>query len=97
MTIDETPKGSAHEIERYLLESRLRMTMNYGAVVAALTADLGLSPREHYLYVHPAFLAGMLPCYIEASERPEGTLLPLPCEGIGYEGAPKRRWGRGAG
>jgi hypothetical protein len=82
----------AHDIERFLLESRLRMTMNYGAIAAALTADLGLSPRAYYLYMHPAFMAGMLPCYIDGSARPAGTLLPLPCEAVSYQGAPKRSW-----
>jgi hypothetical protein len=67
--------------------------MNYGGLVAGLAADLGLSPREYYLFLHPAFLAGMVPCYIEASERPEGTLFPLPCDGVAYLGAPKRAWG----
>lgn len=82
----------AHDIERFLVESRLRMTANYGAIAAALTADMGLSPREYYLYMHPAFLAGMLPCYLDASERPETTFLPLPCSGVAYKGAPKRTW-----
>jgi hypothetical protein len=84
----------AHGIERFLLESRLRMSMNYASLIAALTADMGLSAREHYLYLYPAFLAGMLPCYIDASERQAGTLLPLPCEGVAYQGAPKRSWRR---
>jgi hypothetical protein len=82
----------AHEIERFLVESRLRMTANYGAIAAALTADMGLSAREHYLYVHAAFIAGMLPCYIDAEARPAGTFLPLPCEAVAYQGAPKRTW-----
>jgi hypothetical protein len=82
----------AHDIERFLLDSRLRMRMNYGAIAAALTADLGLSPREHYLFMHPAFLAGMPPCYLDAVDRPEGTLLPLPCDGVAYRGTPKRTW-----
>jgi hypothetical protein len=82
----------AHDIERFLVESRLRMTANYGAIVAALSADMGLSPREYYLYMHPAFLAGMLPCYSEASGRPASTLLPLPCDGVAYQGAAKRSW-----
>lgn len=84
----------AHDVERFLLDSRLRMRMNYAAIVAALTADLGLSPREHYLFGYPAFLAGMTPCYMDAAERPEGTLLPLPCDAVAYEGAGKRPWTR---
>jgi hypothetical protein len=82
----------AHDIERFLLESRLRMSMNYGALCAALTADMGLSPHEHYLFAHGTFLAGMPPCYLDALERPANTVLPLPCEGVSYQGSPKRSW-----
>jgi hypothetical protein len=82
----------AHDIERFLLESRLRMGANYAAICAALTADMGLSPREHYLYVSVAFVGGMLPCYLDAAARPAGTFLPLPCEGVAYQGAAKRSW-----
>jgi hypothetical protein len=82
----------AHDVERFLLESRLRMRMNYGAIAAALTADMGLSPREHYLFAHATFLAGMPPCYLDAAERPANTLFPLPCDGVAYRGAPKRAW-----
>jgi hypothetical protein len=82
----------AHDIERFLVESRLRMSMNYGGIAAALTADLGLSPREYYLFNHAAFLAGMPPCYLDALERPANTLLPLPCDGVAYRGAPRRSW-----
>lgn len=82
----------AHAIEDCLLGSRLRMHMNYGAILAALAADMGFSPREYYLFMYPAFLAGMLPCYIEASEKPEGTLFPLACGDVAYLGVPKRKW-----
>jgi citrate synthase len=44
------------------------------------------------LYMLPAFLAGMPPCYLDAAQRPESTLLPLPCDGVAYLGAPKRSW-----
>lgn len=84
----------AHDVERFLLDSRLRMAMNYGAIAAALTADLGLSPREHYMFSFAAFLGGMPPCYIDAAERPAGTFLPLPCDGVAYQGAAKRPWSR---
>jgi hypothetical protein len=82
----------AHDIERFLLEARLRMRMNFGAIAAALTADLGLSAREHYFYAHGTFLAGIVPCYMEAAEKPANTLLPLPCEGVAYVGVGKRSW-----
>jgi hypothetical protein len=82
----------AHAVEECLLAGRFRLRMNYGAVAAALAADLGLSPREYYHFMYPAFLAGMTPCHIEAASRPEGSFLPLPCGGIDYRGTPKRPW-----
>ena len=84
----------AMSIEETMLTSRLRMKMNYAGLVAALLADIGLSPKEHYLYSFPAFLAGMPPCFIEANERPEGTLYPIPCTSIQYEGESKRAWNK---
>lgn len=79
-------------IEDTLLAERRRMKMNYGGVVAALAADLGFSSREYYQFMFPAFLAGMQPCFLEASERPEGTLYTMPCENIKYEGREPRSW-----
>jgi hypothetical protein len=82
----------AHAVEQFLLEGRWRWRMNYAALSAALTADLGLTPREHYQFTFPAFLAGMQPCFIEASERPAGTLFPLSCQHVNYMGQAKRPW-----
>lgn len=82
----------AFAIEEFLFDGRWRMKMNYAGLVAALVADLGFSPREYYLFLFPAFLAGMQPCFIEASERSEGTLFPMSCVDILYEGQLERRW-----
>jgi len=82
----------AFAIEETLFAGRWRMKMNYAGLVAALVADIGLSPREYYLFLFPAFLAGMQPCFIEASDRPEGTLYPVSCTDILYEGQPQRSW-----
>lgn len=82
----------AYAIEEALIAGRWRQRLNYGGLAAALAADLGLSPKEYYLFMFPAFLAGMPPCYIEAQQRPEGSLFPLPCTHILYEGQPKRPW-----
>lgn len=82
----------AFEVERVLLEGRWRWRMNYGALSAAMAADFGLSTREYYLFSGPAFLAGMQPCFIEASERTEGTLFPLACAHVKYEGHATRPW-----
>lgn len=85
----------AFEVEHILLAGRWRLHMNYAALTAALAADFGLSPREYYFFVIPAFLAGMPPCFLEAVEKQEGLLFPLPCRVMLYEGAAHRPW-RGA-
>lgn len=89
-------KGSflrlAFDVEAFLRAGRWRMKMNYAALVAALGADLGLAAREFHLYMFPVFLAGMQPCVVEANERPEGTLFPLKCADILYEGVQERTW-----
>lgn len=82
----------AYAIEEALIAGRWRQRLNYGGLAAALAADLGLSPEEYYLFLFPAFLAGMAPCYIEAQQRPEGSLFPLPCTHILYEGRARRPW-----
>lgn len=82
----------AFAVEEELMAGRWRMKMNYAALVAALGADIGLSPHEFYLFMFPVFLAGMPPGHIEAAERPEGTLYPIPCNGIRYEGQSRRPW-----
>jgi len=82
----------AFAVEQALLGGRWRMKMNYAALVAALGADLGLSEQELRLLMFPVFLAGMPPGVVEASERPEGTLYPLSCSDIAYEGNARRAW-----
>jgi hypothetical protein len=84
----------AFEVEKILLAGRWRLHMNYAALAAALAADFGLSPREYYFFVIPAFLAGMPPCYLEAAEKPAGLLFPLPCRVMLYEGVTRRQWQR---
>ena len=82
----------AFEVEKILLAGRWRLHMNYAALTAALVADFGLSSCEHYFFTITAFLAGMLPCHLDAAQKPEGLLFPLPCRMILYEGTTRRRW-----
>ncbi|RTL47597.1 MAG: citryl-CoA lyase, partial [Rhodocyclaceae bacterium] len=82
----------AYSLDEVLERGRWRLRMNYAGLAAALAADFGLSPREYYLYLFPAFLAGMTPCHLEALERTEGTLLPLPCSLLDYQGPTQRTW-----
>ncbi len=82
----------AFAVEEALLSGRWRMKMNYAALVAALGADIGLTQQEFSLFMFPVFLAGMQPCFIEASERPEGMLYRISCADIAYEGRAQRAW-----
>ena len=94
LSLDQGPHlRLAFAVEKELLDSgRLHLKMNYAALIAALGADIGLTPREFSLLMFPLFLAGMPPGFIEASDRPEGTLYPISCTDILYEGKPKRSW-----
>ncbi|SFU59185.1 hypothetical protein [Pseudoduganella namucuonensis] len=69
-----------------------RLPMTYSSVVVAIPLDMGLSPMECYLYMQPSFVAGMVPCYLEALERPTGATFPLRCASIEYDGAASREW-----
>lgn len=84
----------AFAIEEILLAGRWRMRMNYAALAAALVMDMGMSPREYYFYLLPSFLAGMPPCYIEATTRPPQATFPLRCTSVRHEGPPRRVWAR---
>jgi citrate synthase len=82
----------ALEIEQLLVARNPMLRMNYAALMSALCADLGFSPTEMHHFQLPVFLAGMSPCFIEAAERPAGTVFPLSCDHITYEGPALRRW-----
>lgn len=82
----------ALQVEQILVARNPVLKMNYAAMVAAFAADLGFSPEELHHFQLPIFLAGMPPCFIEAAQRPEGSLFPLTCEHVQYEGPPKRVW-----
>jgi hypothetical protein len=82
----------AFEIERTLLAMGKRLPMNYATPIVAIPLDMGFTPRECYLFVQPSFMAGMPPCYKEASERPEGTTFAIPCIHVHYQGPAERRW-----
>ena len=82
----------AFEVEKILLAGRWRLHMNYAALSAALAADFGMSPKESYFFGMAGFFGGMPPCYLDAAEKPEGLLFPLPCRMMSYEGVVRRRW-----
>ncbi|MEO6974485.1 MAG: citrate/2-methylcitrate synthase [Gallionella sp.] len=82
----------AFEVERILLQGRWRWHINSVGLTAALCADFGMNPKEYYFFGMPVFLAGMPPCYLDAAEKQEGLLFPLPCRTLSYEGVSRRDW-----
>ncbi|MBL1433789.1 MAG: hypothetical protein COB94_010175 [Gammaproteobacteria bacterium] len=82
----------AFNIESALLTGRWRMKMNIAAPIAAIAADRGLSRNEFYNYMCLCFTGGMLPCFQDASDKMEGTFLPISCSKISYEGKNLRSW-----
>ncbi len=84
----------AFEVEKILLPTSPKLRMNYAALHAALIADMDISAREYQMLRLPTFLAGMPPCLVEAAGKPEGSLLPIPCSDIAYEGVAQRTWRR---
>lgn len=80
------------KIEGILKQKRLRIKANISSVCAALTADLGLSPREFYWYALLSFSVGILTCYVDAHEKPEGAFFPLRTDRINYKGKETREW-----
>ncbi len=79
-------------LDEYLSSSHWKISINYGAVAAALAIDMGLSAEEYYLFMFPSFLAGMPPCVLDATAKPEGVLFSLACADIVYKGQAKRTW-----
>ncbi|MDO8350295.1 MAG: citrate/2-methylcitrate synthase [Gallionella sp.] len=83
----------AFEVEKILLEmGKANLRMNYAGMISALGADFGLTAGEFNIFIVPMFLAGMPPCWVEAAEKPEGTLFPTPCGEIAYQGVSIRTW-----
>lgn len=82
----------ALETECILLARPKPLKLNYAAAVSAMVADLGFSAQELQLFITPIFLAGMIPCFIDGAQKPEGTVFPMSCSDIFYEGPLKRPW-----
>jgi hypothetical protein len=80
------------EIERILQQNRRRLRLNIAGLAAALAADQGLTEREYAGYVALDFGAGIIPCYFDAADKPEGSFFPLRCDRISYAGPEPREW-----
>lgn len=86
----------AFAVEEILRARNANLRMNYAGITSALCADMGFSILEFQVFRVPLFLAGMPPCYLEAREKTEGSLFPLACPDILYEGRAKRPWQEGS-
>lgn len=82
----------AHDIERHFDQLGKPLRMNLGALISAFAADFGWTPREFNLFVYASFVAGMLPCYLEAADKPPGATFPIRCADVVYEGPSPRAW-----
>jgi len=81
----------ALDLYQYLKETK-GLSMNIAAIDAALAADAGLQPEEYQLFMTPCFIAGIVPCYIDARDKPEGSFFPVRCESIVNKGSIRREW-----
>jgi citrate synthase len=81
----------ALDVYKYLNKKK-GLSINVAALDAAICADCGFDANEYHLFMIPAFLAGMVPCYLESNEKPEGTFFPIRCESIVNKGKLRRAW-----
>ncbi|OUS14175.1 hypothetical protein A9Q89_00795 [Gammaproteobacteria bacterium 53_120_T64] len=82
----------AFEIEEYLKGSRYKYRMNIAAINAATAADLGVSVDDYYYTSTLAFIGGILPCHVDAKNKPEGMFFPLSVKRINSISSPSRTW-----
>ncbi|MBQ0719666.1 MAG: hypothetical protein KBT88_05160 [Gammaproteobacteria bacterium] len=82
----------AFEIENYLKGSRYKYRMNIAAISAATAADLGVTVDEYYYTNTLAFIGGILPCHLDAKNKPEGTFYPLAVDRINSTATANRTW-----
>ncbi len=80
----------AFEVDDYLKNSRYRYKLNIAGLNAATAADSGVTADEYYYMSTLAFSAGILPCYIDAKNKP-GCFFPLPTDRINATGAQATR------
>ncbi len=81
----------ALDVYQYLNKKK-GLSINVAALDAAICADCGFDANEYHLFMIPAFLSGMVPCYLEANEKREGAFFPIRCESIVFSGKSRRAW-----
>ncbi len=84
----------AFQVDEYLSLSKYGYSINISGVAAALMADEGFNADEHYHLATLAFTAGVIPCYIDAKEKPQGAFFPMRISSVNYCGNEgTKKWG----
>lgn len=79
----------AFEVEDYL-RSAYGECMNMNGYVAAFLSDQGYTGQEMFNMSCAAVFSGSSACFVDAEKRPYGSLMPLRCDDIDYQGKAKR-------
>lgn len=79
----------AYDIEAVLLEKHSE-GMNIAGYMAGFLSDLGFSPEEVYNMFTLLVGSGVTACYLDSSNRPKGSFLPLRCDDVEYTGVAPR-------
>lgn len=82
----------ALQVHNYLKESRFRMQINITGLAAAVGADVGFSAKEYYTWTVVGFAGGITACYLDSLNHEQGSLFPLSCDRVCYEGERERSW-----
>ena len=72
------------------LEQHFEQGINSGGYTSALLLDQGITPEQAYQIKTASVLVGTLACSVEQAKKPSGSLLPLQCNDIAYDGVPPR-------
>lgn len=79
----------AYEIEKVLMK-KFDEGMNINGYMSAFLSDQGFSPQEVYRMFAAMVASGVTACYLDTYRRSPNTFLPLRCDDIDYQGAPRR-------
>lgn len=80
----------AYKIEQVLID-KYDERMNINGYVCAFLSDYGFSGQEMYQMFAGMVASGVTACYLDTYKRPPDTFLPLRCDDIDYQGAPRRQ------
>jgi citrate synthase len=80
------------EVGASLQARKEHLAPNYASVVAAIVADLGVTPKNQAVVTTLMLSLGMPPCYAEWREAPAGIFMSTPVTQVTYSGRPARDW-----